>query len=310
MINDGIETIIKQAIDISEKIKLHNKYNKKYNGAFPSLETLKTKPQANFPIIVEQLQLIVTALQSRSQKPKFLSVRVEEDDLARLLNQIISEISELQGELGEIFATDRLSFGQTVIPGHTLFTLARSVPLSATYTKIDLLNQKSVLDSFSTGFLLRLAIESKLSTMMGFKSVKSIRSNKDEFVSDHFPVGAAFKFLKDRGDSYFSLPISITELKKVYDWSCRFVHTGRKEYIWMTLKAIAYVEKLFEGHSGTGFSGSKISNFVKGKTIKDLQVDLNTYFYEYNSSHVATLTWELSEDVYDETNSFLDTRSP
>ncbi|MCA8407701.1 hypothetical protein LGN09_22615 [Burkholderia cenocepacia] len=309
MNNNEIETAIANAIIVIDKIKSHKKYNKKYSGTFPSLETLKTKPHANFPIIVEQLQLMVNLLQGHSPKPHVLGVWVEEDDLVNLLNKIIDEVSELQGELGETIATSRWSFGQTIIPGHTLLTLARSVPLSATYRHIDLLGQKGIVESFSVSFLLRLSIESKLSTMMGFKSVTSINSNGSKFVSDHFPVGAAFRFLKAHGDSYFSLPIPISELKKVYDWSCRFVHTGRKEYIWMTLKAIDCIEKLFEGHSGTGFSGSKISNFREGKTIEDLRINLNTYFYNYNSSHIATLIWDLSEDVYDETHSFWDARS-
>lgn len=143
---------------------------------------------------------------------------------------------------------------------------------------------------------------------MGFKSVKKISSNGSEYTSDHFPVGAAFSFLKEKGDQFFLLNTSIAELTKVYDWSCRFVHAGRKEYIWMTLKAIAYVEKLFEGHSEPGFIGSRISNLKPGVTVRKLESELNGYFSNYDSSDVGTLQWDLCESVYDETHSFWDTR--
>ncbi len=308
MIDENVETAIARSIEIIEKLKAHGKFNKRYTGIFPSLETLRKKPHVHFPIIVEQMQLIVDLLQSDSPKLYLLGVWVEHEDLVNLLGQMIDEVSELQGELGELIATSTLSFGQTIIPGHTLFTLARSVPLSKTYEKIDLLNQKWILESFSVGFLLRLAIESKLSNMMGFKSVKKLYSDGSEYSSDHFPVGAAISFLKEKGDQFFLLNASIAELKKVYDWSCRFVHTGRKEYMWMTLKAIAYVEKLFEGHSDTGFTGSRISNLKPEMTVQKLESELNTHFSNYNSSHVGTIRWELCESAYDETHSFWDTR--
>lgn len=306
--DNDVRVAVLRAVDVVEAVKCHKKYNSSYSGGFPSSKTLSAKPHAHLPIIVEQLQLITGLLQNGSEKPCLLGIWAEEEDLVNLLNQIVSEVSELEGEMRERIATNSISFGQTVIPGHTLFTLARSISLSSTYKKIDLLNQKGILESFSISFLLRLSIESKLSTMMGFKSVKSISSSDEEFLSDHFPVGPAFRFLKERGDSYFTLPVSVAELKKVYDWSCRFVHTGRKEYIWMALKAIACVERLYEGHAGKGYLGVRISNFREGKTVEQLQEDLNEYFHNYNSSHVASLIWELSDDIYDVTNNFWDAR--
>ncbi|GAB7534276.1 hypothetical protein [Burkholderia sp. 3C] len=302
------KNLITNATNIIGKIKNHKKYNKKYLGKFPSAKTLRENPLANLPIIVEQMQLIVDLLTDHPHKPSLLGIWTEKDDLVNLLDQIIDEISELETELQEAIATKRVIFGQTVIPGHTLFTLARSTLLKATYNHIELQGQKQVIDSFSVIFLLRLSIESKLSTMMGFKSIKTINPNGSKFSSDHFPAGPAFTFLKEYGDSYFLLPISFAELKKIYDWSCRFVHSGRKEYIWMTLKAIDYVEKLFVGHSGTGFSGSRISNLKEGVSIDNLQDKLNNLFSKPNSPHAPILIWELSNDVHDITHSFWDTR--
>lgn len=101
MIDENVETAIARSIEIMEKLKAHEKFNKGYTGIFPLLDTLRKKPHAHFPIIFEQMRFIVDLLQSDSPKLYLLGVWVEHEDLVNLLAQMIGEVSELQGELRE-----------------------------------------------------------------------------------------------------------------------------------------------------------------------------------------------------------------
>lgn len=41
------------------------------------------------------------------------------------------------------------------------------------------------------------------------------------------------------------LPCSLSDIANIYTWSCSFCHTGKKEYVWLSLKALEVLAPLF-----------------------------------------------------------------
>ena len=74
-----------------------------------------------------------------------------------------------------------------------------------------------------------------------FKSVKKISSNGSECTSDHFPDGAAFGLLKEKGDQFFLINMPIAELKQSTTGAVDPSIQDEK-----SMKAIAYVAKFSE----------------------------------------------------------------
>lgn len=42
-----------------------------------------------------------------------------------------------------------------------------------------------------------------------------------------------------------AIDCSLDNIKNVYQWACDFCHTGEKEYLWLTMKALEIVSPLF-----------------------------------------------------------------
>ncbi|WP_120512058.1 hypothetical protein [Photobacterium salinisoli] len=220
------------------EIKKHPMY-KPYNGKFPTLSTLTRYPEKNLPIIVEQGE-------------KLISANINDvgfDDLDLLKEQFISDVHQFLTE-ASININSRIiaSYGQSVITSNALYHIACSQQYKNKYNDIDLLMNKVEFNYYSISFILRLAIENKLKSMLGFEYsdiTKVVRGKKKTFKNTReFPVNKILNFLSH--SDLLNTPCSFSELKNIYSWSCRFTHDATKEYVWLRLKALNSLHDLFD----------------------------------------------------------------
>ncbi|HFQ5080370.1 TPA: hypothetical protein ACGUUY_004440 [Vibrio vulnificus] len=286
--------------------------NKGYSGHFPNPTTLLEKPQQHLKIIVEQGELLLKALEEPKLLEPVLGITPTKYDIEQLCELLTSDITQFATKYSELgLFENSLHYGQELLPSHTLFNLARANLLQDTYEQhVDLNCQPSVYKIYSIPFILRLAIENKLKAMIGFNSSTTKLSDNQTKKSNHFPALKVINFLKD--SDFVESPLAFSELKKVYNWSCSFVHTGQKEYIWMTLKATSHINKLFSLDESR-YLGQDIIYLKEGVTIEDLQQAINTSdsFANPQESKVIEESIELSCDQFkfDMTSSFWDNRS-
>ncbi|WP_238785137.1 hypothetical protein [Pseudomonas sp. R84] len=298
-----ITSAVMRCLEIASLIKSHEKYNSKYMGAFPSEREL-ADPGAHLPVIAEQLEKIAEKLQSCQIKPNYLGVSTEATDFIALSEIIISEISELQFDSPELNITTEITASQKSISGYTFLNHARAASLPHTYSFIDLPDQKRTLQQFSAPFYIRLALEDKFRNMIGFKSLRVARGYLIQ-TEESFPVSLFIKFLMKKGSIFFALNVSLEDVKNIYSWSCKFVHTGQKEYRWLILKALDVVSQLFVNHQG---SGERIETLKPGMTLDKLQTALNDFTKADKKRNIPERHWELSEKIYDVKHYIYDSR--
>ncbi|ULN67040.1 hypothetical protein MID13_18150 [Vibrio gigantis] len=299
--------------DYIEKIKQSPRYNgKNFTGNFPNPSALKEKPHQHLNIIIEQAELILNTPQQPISFAETVGTLPTLADIDTLKKLFIHDIRQFATEHQELNLLDNhLHFAQNQLPSYTLFSLLRAKLLPNTYEQhIDMHDQASVLELYSVPFLVRLAIEKKLQAIIGFKSSELKLSDGQTKVTDQFPALKVINFLI-HSDLVVS-PLPFSELKKLYNWSCAFVHTGKKEYIWMSLKAVSHLNKLFSEDEDR-FLGKPICCLSKGVTVNDLQtaINSNTAFSDPNKDKVfeESVQLELSAEEFDYTNKFWDKRN-
>lgn len=135
-----------------------------------------------------------------------------------------------------------MSFSQTRIAENAFYHLAVSPLLPNTYKTIDQIAGR-VFDTYSIPFKLRAALELKLRTITGFEKYEIIQDEKTIHISNELPFSRLLKELQSI--DCFELPCSMANIKNVYQWACNFCHTGEKEYLWLTMKALELVSPLF-----------------------------------------------------------------
>lgn len=305
-------TDYEQIISYSMKIKAHKKYNKNFTGGFPNPSELKKKPHLHLPIIVEQIECLLNLLKNNNEKNYYLGILTDRSDLERLINKIEQDFIAFNSIHGHI-DLPCLSYEQTTLTGNTLFNLSRSAILKDTYKKhIDMNCQKSVYETFSVPFLLRLAIEKKLKGMIGFKSATTYLSDGNKQESEHFPAARVINFLIK--NDLVESKIKFNEIKKIYNWCCSFVHTGNKDYIWMMLKALDCIDKLFYRENNHGqYSGNRIFALKNGIKHSELEKLMNnSIFFNFRKKEKITeeyMLLSLDENEYDEEFGFYDKRN-
>lgn len=295
-----------------DQIKRNPKYKTtNFKGNFPNPSSIKDKPHQNLNIIVEQAERVIAATDDPNLYVDHIGILpspVDVKSIARLFTKDIEQFSTINPDLKLI--ENNCYYSQNQLPGYTLFRLSRSRLLPDTYSKyIDLLNQENVFSLYSIPFIIRLAIESKLQKMVGFKSSTIRLSNGHTKVSDEFPALRIINFLIS--SKLIESPLPFEEIKKIYNWSCRFVHTGQKEYIWMSLKAICSLNILFSKDDNQ-HCGKTISYLKSGVKLEQLQSEINAspLFSKPSKNRVTEeeIVLDLSKDEFDMTNSFFDER--
>ncbi|MBL0449745.1 hypothetical protein [Aeromonas caviae] len=301
---------LKNYIDL---VKCNPKYKSKdFKGNFPNPSSIKDKPHQHLNIIVEQAERIITAIDNPSLYMDHIGILPTSVDVSSIAKIFASDIKQFATENPDLkLIENNLYLAQNQLPSYTLFRLSRSKLLPDTYGNyIECLDQENVFSLYSVPFIVRLAIESKLKGMVGFKSSEIRLSDGHIKVSNEFPALKVINFLIS--SDLIESPIQFEELKKIYNWSCGFVHTGKKEYIWMSLKAVSNLNVLFSKDYDQ-YYGQRISYLKSGVTLAQLQsaINFSPSFSEPNENKVSTeaIMLELSEDKFDYTSGFLDRRN-
>jgi hypothetical protein len=206
---------------------------------FPSKKQLNV-PDSHLPIIIEQAKKL---LQSETDSDFFESqnwLKDEESLLALFTNDL--EQFSTQHNLN---LTDDLvsSYGKMKISGDAFFHLAKSSLFPTYYKSIDLLEEKPSFDIYSGPFKIRVALENKLKCIVGFKCCDITRYRKTRAGVSELPFSEVIKELIKF--KCLDLPCSLKDILKIYSWSCNFCHTGEKEHVWVTLKALEIIAPLF-----------------------------------------------------------------
>lgn len=301
---------LKSYIDL---IKCNPKYkNKDFKGNFPNPSSIKDKPHQHLNVIAEQAERVIAAIDNPSLYMDHIGIiptAVDINSIARIFVNDIEQFATANPEIKLI--KNKLTFAQNHLPSYTLFRLSRSKLLPDTYEKhIELLDQKSIFSLYAVPFLVRLAIENKLKGMVGFKSSEIRLSDGQTKVSNEFPALKVINFLIS--SDLIESPMPLGELKKIYNWSCGFVHTGKKEYIWMSLKAVSNLNALFSKDYNQSH-GQPICYLKSGVTLAQLQSEINKSpsFSKPSENKVTeeAIMLELSEDEFDYTSGFWDKRN-
>ncbi|WP_345875298.1 hypothetical protein [Shewanella algae] len=282
------------------EIKKHPKY-KQYNGRFPTLSTLSRYPEKHLPIIVEQGEKLLNLSNDD----------VNLNDLTLLKDQFVSDIHQFLTEASiKIDSKTIASYGQSVITSHALYHIACSQQYKSKYQDIDLLMNKSEFNDYSISFVLRLSIENKIKSMVGFEcsdvtrkvagKIKTFKQTRE------FPVNKVLNFLAN--NDLINTPVSFSEVKNIYSWSCRFTHDATKEYVWLRLKALNSLHKLFDftyiekNNKLKEFSNS-ISYLKPGITLEQVMKKINSD-PKFKGHHKLYL----AESMYDENFGFYNSK--
>ncbi len=227
-------------LTISHLAKIKKKHTSK-SIRFPLSKKIKKDATEHFLIIIEQAEKII----SKRDDCLLCGLPHWDNDKEFLENFFADDLMQfLTEEKITIPGINSLVYAQNSIPEKAAFNIARSRLLPSTYSSIELANHSVAYQTFSIPFLIRLTIENKLKSIIGF--VKSdIKRPGIPVIRDtqEFPVTGLIQELKHL--NCLDLPCSLEDLQEIYKWSCQFCHTGKKEYLWLHLKAIEILSPLF-----------------------------------------------------------------
>lgn len=287
----------KELQSIINEIKNHKKYNSSYDGKFPIIKS-NSKYQ-HFPVITEQIEKII----GNNNLIKYGLVDYKDRD--KLTHDFFVDINLFLTENKINLKGYNPTWSQQLITSNALYHIACSKTLPHSYKTTDLLMNPVNYEAFSTPFIIRLAIENKLKAMIGFISCDIITRDKKIIKNtNNMPFTKIVKFLSSA--NLLNSPCSFEDIENIYNWSCNFTHTGKREYIWIKLKALESLHDLFDYNSNRKYEiltqdGRKLSYLKNHITINELMTKINENDH-FKNSHKLTL----SENGFDENYSFYD----
>lgn len=213
--------------------------NGKYNNNFPRKNKISSTNEAQINIIFEQSEKILNL----RENDNVLGLNLHQDDKVDLLKHFLADLEQFSTENGLYLGGNQIfTYGQSRIAEHALFHLAASPVLPNTYRTIEQ-HAGKVFDVYSIPFKIRVSLENKIKSIIGFESIDVVKLNGDNVKSYDFPFTYILNeliYLK-----CLDLPCSLENIKNIYQWSCNFCHTGEKEPIWLSLKALEIISPLF-----------------------------------------------------------------
>lgn len=234
---DPIRELTEYSKAIKSKIE-QQKFNTSNPDIFPNKSSLlKNKVPHHLIMMVEQAEKIL-ALEPNS---RLFGLPYHEDDNNELVKLFISDIEQFTTLDRVDLGLGRSTWAQSRIGENAFFHLANSPLLPHTYKSIDQ-HAGDVFDIYSIPFKLRIALELKLKTIIGFESC-TITQNGKKTTSKELPFTNTLNRLIKI--NCLKTPCSLQNIQNIYQWACNFCHTGEKEYIWITMKALDLVSPLF-----------------------------------------------------------------
>ncbi|EFL9618754.1 hypothetical protein HZ84_003966 [Escherichia coli] len=205
---------------------------------FPDKKTIHTEEPVQLAIIAEQAE----RLAELKPKDKIFGLEYHESDHQALMKLFLDDLVQFTTQHNINLGFNIRSYGQRRISEHAFYHLAVSPLLPATYKSIEQHGGR-VFEIYSIPFKIRAALELKLSSIVGFEHYEVMRDGKALRTSAELPFSRLLKALQ--AIDCLELPCSLDNIKNVYQWACDFCHTGEKEYLWLTMKALEIVSPLF-----------------------------------------------------------------
>lgn len=249
---DGYSDKISKLKDYLEKIKKEITKEKPLT-VFPDKHKI-LDPQENLILIIKHGNNILKNFEKKS-----LDFIYEE----KLLNIFIKHIYEYLLKENIYIPGIPLGFGQEYFTSKPLYHIAKSKIFHEKYSNIDLLNSGDF-ELYTVPFILRLCIETKIKSIIGFESLTKCINNN--FINDfNIPVKDVLRILSL--SKIIDFPVQFNTLMNIYDWSCQFTHNANKENIWITLEALEILDPIFL--------------YTEEKSRHQSVLDENHHFYEY-----------------------------
>lgn len=205
---------------------------------FPDKKALHSDTDLQLAIIAEQAEKLSTLQPGAS----LFGLDIHPDDHPALIKIFLDDLVQFTTLHRIDLGIEIMSWGQMRIAENALFHLAVSTLLPSTYESIDQVGGR-VFDTYSIPFKIRLALELKLRTIIGFEKYETMLDGERTFSTEDLPFPALLKAL--RSIDCLDLPCSIVNIKNVYQWACNFCHTGEKEFVWLTMKALEIISPLY-----------------------------------------------------------------
>ena len=207
---------------------------------FPSKKDLEGDNNASLRVLVEQAEKLLTNRTNYCVFNKSMGGKDREGLLKLFVKDVEQFATERDLKISDNFIA---SYSQSQISDHAFFHLASSSILPKTYESIDLHQHEETFSIYSIPFKLRVAIENKIKSMIGFQSCDITRYGKVKKETDEFPVTMVIHELIRL--KCLNLKSGLQCISNIYTWSCSFCHTGKKEYLWMSLKAVETLSYVF-----------------------------------------------------------------
>ncbi|EGQ7967210.1 hypothetical protein HJA62_004332 [Vibrio vulnificus] len=235
-----MEDLEKKLAEYVTNIKLAYSIQIGCNFDFPSKKSLSKCKNAQLNILVEQAEKLLNCKNDFSIFGNEIGNK-DRDGLIKVFIEDLEQFATLNNvAIGSGFIA---SYSQSRISDHAFFHLASCSILPKSYETIDLNEHEHTFNIYSVPFKLRVAIENKLKSIIGFVSCDLSRNGLVQSGLRDFPVSMVIQELIKL--KCLNLPCSLENISNVYSWSCSFCHTGEKEYLWMSMKAIETLSGLF-----------------------------------------------------------------
>jgi hypothetical protein len=118
-------------------------------------------------------------------------------------------------------------------------------------------------------FLLRQAIELRLLGMFGIASVRYPNGRTVKA-----PGNFLFAIIK-KNKNHINLPVKLSILKKIYEWSNMFVHTGREMWPWEVELAEFLLAPLFETETSEGVAATYGQTKISRELYDRMEIEVN-----------------------------------
>ncbi|QOL14019.1 hypothetical protein [Dickeya dianthicola] len=207
---------------------------------FPSKKKIEINNKAVLRVLVEQAEKLLNNRVDYCIFNKGIGAK----DRQGLLELFIADVEQFATEHNLIISENCIArFSQSKISDHTFFHLASCPILPKTYDSIDLHQHEKNFNIYSIPFKLRVAIENKIKSIIGFQSCDITRNGRVKTGTAEFPFTMVIQELIRL--NCLDLPCNLQSISNIYTWSCSFCHTGEKEYLWMSMKALEILSTLF-----------------------------------------------------------------
>ena len=236
--NKSLDDMIMKLTGYLSALK-EQKFSNNKTEKFPSKNNLLSNNEAHIKIIIEQGERLL----SLNQNSDLFGLKLHQNDKAVLMDNFSSDLEQFATTKGLYLGGKHiLSYGQSRIAEHAFFHLATSPLLPSTYATIEQ-HAGQVFNVYSIPFKIRVALENKIKSIIGFRSLSIIKWNGRKEESHELPFTHILNELKTT--KCLDLPCSLDDIKNIYQWSCNFCHTGEKEPLWFTMKALEMISPLF-----------------------------------------------------------------